>query len=132
MTAIVVDGLNGKEYRLPTEQENSVARDAERRISDLFNQIPFGLPAEPVPEGASRSGGGSAFTVFLYGFDQWCKLFTPRQLLTLGTFVLQTRAVMEAMSGEGYTQEWGAAIRSELNVSLDKLVDRQSALCRWD
>jgi putative DNA methylase len=132
MTAIVVDGLNGKEYRLPTDQENSVARDAEKRISYLFDQIPFGLPDEPVPEGASRKGGGSPFTVSLYGLDRWCKLFTPRQLVALGTFVKLSRNAREEMLAEGYNGEWIETIAAYLCLAIDRVANRSSSLCIWN
>src|SRR5712691_6954238 len=132
MTAVVVDGPDGKEYRLPTEDEVSLANQAAEQLKKLFAGIPFGLPTEPVPQGGSRKGGGSPFTVHLYGFNQWHKLFTPRQLLALGTFVKHTRAAHDAMRAEGYPLEWIEALEAEIAVGIDKLLDRQSALCRWD
>ena len=132
MTAVVVDGLDGKEYRLPTEDEVSLAKESAEQLEKLFADIPFGLPTEPVPQGGSRKGGGSPFTVHLYGFNQWHKLFTPRQLLALGTFVKHTRAAHDAMRAEGYPLEWIEALEAEIAIGIDKLLDRQSALCRWD
>src|SRR5712691_10540142 len=76
MTAVVVDGPNGKEYRLPTKEEIRLAAEAERELGPLFAEIPFGLPEEQLP---SKEALG--FRVPLYGFDKWHKLFTPRQLL---------------------------------------------------
>ena len=84
MTTVVVDGLKGKEYRLPTKHERHVADVTEESVTKLFERIPFGAPTEAIPAGSSRKGGGSAFTVVLFGFDQWEKLFTNRQLVTLG------------------------------------------------
>ncbi|MDI6722181.1 MAG: DUF1156 domain-containing protein, partial [Candidatus Aenigmarchaeota archaeon] len=49
MTAVVVDGQNGKEYRLPTDHEIEMAVEAEKIIPYLFDQIPFGLPEESLP-----------------------------------------------------------------------------------
>ena len=132
MTAVVVDGPDGKEYRLPTEDEVSLAKQAAEQLEKLFAGIPFSLPTEPIPQGGSRKGGGSPFTVHLYGFNQWHKLFTPRQLLALGTFVKHTRAARDAMRAEGYPLEWIEVLEAEIAVGIDKLLDRQSALCRWD
>ena len=81
MTAVIVDGQYGKEYRRPTSHEIDSASASEIEISDLFDSIPFGLPVEQIPRGGSRKGGGSPFTVPTYGIDQWYKLFTSRQLL---------------------------------------------------
>ena len=48
MTAVVVDGPNGKEYRLPTEAELRVADVPGGELEALYAQIPFGLPDEPI------------------------------------------------------------------------------------
>ena len=48
MTAVVVDGQQGKEYRLPTEAEIAAARVEEPELSNLYAQVPFGLPDEPI------------------------------------------------------------------------------------
>jgi putative DNA methylase len=132
MTAVVVDGQNAKEYRLPTGHEAHMAEVAERAIPDVFAQIPFGLPEEPTPQGASRQGGGSPFTVFLYGLTQWKRLFTPRQLLTLGTFVAATRAARDEMASLHHPPEWIESVGSYLAVMLDRLANQTSSLSRWN
>jgi putative DNA methylase len=131
MTAVVVDGLQGKEYRSPTQEEISLAVEAEEELLQFYDEIPFGLPDEPVPQGGSRASGGSSFTVFLYGLKRWRDLFTPRQLLALGAFVNQTRAVCHAMEKEGYTAEWIEAIVAYLALATSRLSDRASTICHW-
>jgi adenine-specific DNA methylase len=130
MTAVVVDGQNGKEYRLPTAHETRMAEEAERFVPEVFAQIPFGLPEEPTPKGGI--GASRAFSVDGYGFDQWYKLFTPRQLLALGTFVKHTRTARSALDPTAYTPEWGEGISMGLAVGVDRIADRQSTVCRWD
>ena len=44
MTAVVVDGPNGKEYRLPTDDEIRLAAEAENEVEQVFAEIPFGIP----------------------------------------------------------------------------------------
>ncbi len=130
MTAVVVDGERGKEYRLPTDKENYVAEEAEKEISSVFAEIPFGLPEEPTPKGGN--GAARAFSVDGYGFDKWYKLFTSRQLLALGTFVKYTRAAHEVMKQHGYEDTWVLAIDGYLAVALDRLADYNSNVCNWD
>ena len=74
MTAVVVEGQKGKEYRLPTDHERAVADVAEEKLQSLYADIPFGLPDEPTPK--AGSGASRAFSVDGYGFDTWRKLFT--------------------------------------------------------
>ena len=92
MTAVVVDGPKGKEYRLPTDHERKAANVTEEQLQALYADIPFGLPEEPLP---SKEALG--FRVPLYGFDTWRKLFTNRQLLALGEFVLAVRGLMQEL-----------------------------------
>jgi putative DNA methylase len=128
MTAVVVDGKHGKEYRLPTDEEICMAVEAEKEIIKVFAEIPFGVPEEPLP---SKEALG--FRVPLYGFDQWYKLFTHRQLFALGTFVKYTRSAREKMKEREYANnEWMEAVNALLIVGIDKLADYISSLCIWN
>jgi len=126
MTAVVVDGQNGKEYRLPTEHEIQQAEVAQETLAEVFAQIPFGLPEEPLPSAAALG-----FRVPLYGFDQWKKLFTPRQLLALGTFVKWTLEARRALKSLRYAAEWAEAISAYLALQNDKVADYNSQVCMW-
>ena len=125
MTAVVVDGQNGKEYRLPATHEIQMAEEAEKALPGLFAQIPFGLPEEPLP---SKEALG--FRVPLYGFDQWKKLFTPRQLLSLGTFVKWTREAGFA-SKSSNDNSFSEALTAYLACIIDKVADYNSNLVNW-
>lgn len=131
-TAVVMDGQEGKEYRRPTELESQFSTDMARVVPNIFSLVPFGSPSEPIPLGASRVGGGSAFTAAIYGFDQWQKLFTPRQLFALGTFVLATRSVPGDALHAGYPSEWKEAMAAYLALVVDRIADRGSSICHWD
>ena len=60
LTAVVVDGPRGKEYRLPTYHERTVAEVTEEQLRAAYTEIPFGLPEEPIspdrPSPNSRAG----------------------------------------------------------------------------
>ena len=156
MTAVVVDGQQGKEYRLPTEVELAAASVEEEELRALFAEIPFGLPEEPTPDEKALG-----MRVPRYGFDAWRKLFTNRQLLALGTIVRVIRgslpethrfasgasqAVAEKPgnaydplligggSGPGtsaYPEEWREALGVSLSCILSKLADYSSGVCSW-
>ena len=133
MTAVVVDGQQGKEYRLPTEAEIEAARVGNEELVELYADVPFGLPTESTP----KAGGGAAraFSVDGYGFDTWRSIFTDRQLLALGVFVREIRRCFEedmAGSVNDYPQEWREALVGYLACTLSKLTDYSSAVCSWD
>lgn len=131
MTAVVVDTPEGKAYRLPTEHELSVATPSEDQVQAAFAGVPFGVPDEPTPAGGG-SGAGRAFSVQGYGLIKWRDLFTPRQLMALGTFVAATRAAREQMTAVRCPPEWAEAIGAYLAVMVDRLSNQTSAVSRWN
>ncbi|NLE37856.1 MAG: DUF1156 domain-containing protein, partial [Pirellulaceae bacterium] len=128
MTAVAIDSQNGKHYRMPTSHDIQMATDAEKSLSELFSQIPFGIPEEPTPKGGN--GASRAFSVDGYGFDQWKKLFTPRQLLALGTFVKCIRAVRDECTTT-HGAEWREAITTYLACGFDRMLDFNSTGLSW-
>ena len=125
MTAVVVDGPNGKEYRLPTDHEILVAQVSEERLQALYADIPFGLPEEPLP---SKEALG--FRVPLYGFDTWRKLFTNRQLVTQCALI---RAIAQAKLEIAAVHDSGTAnaIVGFLACMMDRQADYGSTGCIW-
>ena len=126
MTAVVVDGPRGKEYRLPTEHERTATAVPEDQLQATYADIPFGSPEEPL---ASKEALG--FRVPLYGFDTWRKLFTDRQLLALGTIIKVIRGIpsLESFRDHG---EASLAVVAMLAVALDRAANYMSTLCIWE
>ena len=127
MTAVVVDGSAGKEYRLPSEVDLAAASAASEEIDQVYSDIPFGIPTEPILEDAKRSTW-----CIQYGINTFHKLYTPRQLLALGTFLKHTRSVREPMGETGLPLLWIEAVQAGLALGLDRLADRSSSVCRPD
>ena len=124
MTAVVVDGQKGKEYRLPTDRELTAAEVTEAQLQALYAEIPFGVPEEPLP---SKEALGSR--VPLYGFNTWRKLFTNRQLLTIGQFVRALRT-MPDMLGD-YPTDWAESLTAMCMPIISRMADRGSTLATW-
>ena len=124
MTAIVVDGQQGKEYRLPTQRDIEAARVGEEELAALYREIPFGLPEERTPE-----AGALGIRVPRYGFDRWRTLFTDRQLLSIGVFLREIRGIVTEV--ERYPPPWREALIAHLACVFSKFADYSSALCSW-
>ena len=124
LTAVVVDGPHGKEYRLPTALELRAARVEQAELDTVYADIPFGLPDEPTP-----SQDNLGMRVPRYGFDAWRTLFTNRQLLALGTFVQETRRRDETMAA--WPAAWRQAVVAMLTPTISRLADRGSTLATW-
>ena len=129
MTAVVADGQQGKEYRLPREEEIEAAQVDREELEAFYADIPFGLPEEPTPK--AGVGASRAFSVDGYGFSTWDKLFSSRQLLALGAIVRNIRGVQEEIEACGYPAEWREALVGCLAPSVSRLADRCSALATW-
>jgi putative DNA methylase len=130
-TAVVVEGLNGKVFRLPTREETDAALKAGDSIQETFSSIPHGLPDEPTPAGGGQ-GAGRAFSVQGYGMMTWQELFTSRQLLALGTLVMACREASERMRTAGYSADWAEAIQAMLAVAIDRTANYLSTICIWE
>ena len=128
MTAVVVDGPRGKEYRLPTEHERVVAEVTDEQLHAVFADIPFGLPEEPTPK--AGSGASRAFSVDGYGFDTWRTLFTNRQLLALGEFTRALRCLPQQLID--YPTVWRESIVAMCGPIISRMADRGSTLATWD
>ncbi|MHC1732925.1 MAG: DUF1156 domain-containing protein [Bacteroidales bacterium] len=130
-TASIIDGIKGKEYRPVTDHELAAFSAANKDLLEVFSSIPFGLPEEPVPQGASRSSGGSPFTTYIYGLSKWSSLFNSRQLISLGVFSEKTRLLKHSLFSLNYPKDWVDAIVTSLAICVDRVADRNSSLAWW-
>lgn len=131
MMVSVVDTPDGKQYRLATDHERALVDQAAVSSANAFAEVPFGIPNEPIPQGGSRSGGGSPFTVVMYGLSQWSNLFTPRQLVAIASFVRAIRMQRDALAGDHVNGRWVEACQSYLALIVGKLLDYGNSLCSW-
>ncbi len=126
MTTVVYQAEYGKEYRPPTQAEIDAAEIPAEALDAIANQIPYGIPDEPIP-GPQTLG----FRIALYGFKKWLEVFTARQLLALMTFVKWTRRARNEMEGLGYSAEWMEAVDKYLAINVNRLACYSSMLSIW-
>lgn len=125
LTAVVIEEKKGKDYRLPMPAEVQLIDQIDSRINKEFIDIPYGLPTEEIEEDAKRNTW-----CVPYGFYQFSKLFTKRQLLSLGVIIRVTRSV-KTLFPDTYNSEFSEAIDSYLAMSVSRLTDRLSTICHW-
>jgi adenine-specific DNA methylase len=84
------------------------------------------IPREEIPKDSNYNRGHR-----LYGTTRWCDMFTPRQLLGHLTLVeglrLMTPEIIAALG-----QDRGRAVVTYLQFAIDKGVDYNSSLTRWE
>jgi adenine-specific DNA methylase len=130
MTVVVVDKRKStgkgtfRHYRIPTEGECKAADVEIEQLQHLFGAIPHGIPKEPMPP-----VGTLGMRVPLYGFRQWSDMFSPRQLLALGTFAAQTRTAGELLRGD--SSGIAEPVVAYLGCVLNRLADRSSVISQW-
>ncbi len=129
MTAVVVEGQTGKEYRLPTAAELDAARVERAELEALYAGVPFGPPNESIVAERPSPNSRGASGLPRYGFETWRTLFTDRQLLALGTFVRAIRGCSMEMGD--YPDDWREAIVAWLAPSISRLADRGSTGATW-
>ena len=126
LTAVVVDGQRGKEYRLPTDEEVRATSATVEEVERLYADVPFGLPDDPTPD-----EGSLGIRTTRYGFTTWHSLFTNRQLLSLGTIIQEIRRCRSELAEFNYPDEWQEAMVAYLSLVLSKFTGYSSALCMW-
>ena len=130
MTAVVVDGPAGKEYRLPTAHEIEMAQAAQTELDLVFAEVPFGLPTEPIDR-YGKEGGSYGFPIVTHGIDQWHKLFTPRQLAAMGCFVNAIRQARVQLALSSYDAIEIEALSAFLQCGFDRMLDFNSSILAW-
>ena len=122
MTAVVTlhPGEVGRHYRLPTDVDYEVVRNAQERVAGILDaweregkQGLCPIPDEPLPP-----IGTLGFRVQRYGMLQWGDLFTARQKVALSTLVAATASNKLDVSDASL-------------LAIGKLVDLANGLCGW-
>ncbi|MDE0161639.1 MAG: DUF1156 domain-containing protein [Acidimicrobiaceae bacterium] len=133
LMAVVAEGERGRVY-LPATPGDEAAADCHE---------PAWKPEGSNPE--KLTGG----TVFVYGLDEWWKLFTPRQLVALTTFSdllgevagrVRADAAAAGMATDGLRLRDGGsgadayadAVVTYLALGVSRLADMCNTLCRWE
>jgi len=121
-------GAKGKTYLSGDRYQVYIPDDAaiQSRLEQVCKETNLTIPNEPIFSGDTR-----AFFTHLYGLDNFGKLFTPRQLLALMTFVKWVKLAHEEMMQQGYEEEFGKAIATYLGIMCDRIADYNSSLTTW-
>ena len=109
--------------------EIEAARVTDDEIGRIYEEIPFGLPEEPISPHRPSPNSRGASGLPRYGFDTWRRVFTNRQLLALGALIREIRRSRDSM--DAYPDEWREALMAYLAPSISRVADRGSTLATW-
>ena len=116
-----------RSFRSVTPADDASIRMAEYRLAELAPSWDDGdiLPNEAVPDGNDQRP-------HTYGMERWVKMFNPRQQLAHGCCVQAFRECVDADEDAGQLDERRRAAWAYVGMALDKMINRNSLLTRWD
>lgn len=132
MVAVVLHkpGTDGKRYRLATERDIEVFKEAEKYLEEKRAKLMEEWGIDPVPDEEMPPKETLGFRVQRYGMLKWGDLFNSRQKLALITFTEKVRLAYQKMIEEGYEKEYAKAVVGYLGLGVNRLADKNSSLCR--
>jgi putative DNA methylase len=117
LMAIVAQGPRGRVYLPPDPEHERIAASV--------------IPPDDVPQ-ATMPANPRWFSPPGFGLLGFADLFTPRQLRTLCTFSDLVGEATKRLRADGADAGYAAAVATYLAFAVDKLADRNSAICAWE
>ena len=116
-----------RSFRIATPADDASIGMAEYRLAELAPSWDDGdiLPAEAVPIGNDQRP-------HTYGMEHWVKMFSPRQQLAHGYCVQAFRECVDADEEAGRLDDRRRAAWGYVGIALDKIINRNSLLTRWN
>ena len=121
----------GKTYRLATEKDMEIFKEAERYLEEKRNKLMEEWGMDPVPDEPMPPKETLGFRVQRYGMLTWGDLFNSRQKLALITFTERVRKAYKKMIEEGYDEEYAKAVVSYLGLFLSRFSSYHCVLTPW-
>ena len=125
--AVAAKRRGGFDFRASTPADLAACTAAEAELARLRPrwEAEDVIPIEPIPEGLKTA------EPMRYGMPTWADMFSPRQLLALGTFV-ETLRDLRAEMRTAMDAERAAAVETYLGIMMDKAVIYNNRACRFD
>lgn len=121
----------GKLFREPNYSDLEAVKQSKILLAKLTNREINGLPL--IPDEDCPPEGALGFRFQKYGIRKWRELYTPRQLVALGTLaeIISGRKLRVEIEREEKSDDDGLLIRFCLAFALGRTNDLSASLCRW-
>jgi adenine-specific DNA methylase len=113
LLAVIQDGKNGKEYRLPTKEE-----------IDILGEV--NESERPTEKMQRNSAGGDTFS---WGVTEWGQMFSTRQLYAIQALVIQLNNIKASLNVP--KDEFSKSIITYLGILLDRITVSNTTFGRW-
>jgi adenine-specific DNA methylase len=113
LLAVIQDGQNGKEYRLPTADEI----DAVQNIPQV---------ERPTEKMQRNSAGGDTFS---WGITEWGQMFSPRQLLAMQTLISKLNQLKTELKAN--ESDYAKAIVTYLGILINRVAMNLTSFGLW-
>lgn len=129
LLTLSADG-NSRVFRSPNSADAEVVARAKVEIErrELEHQGPLSL----VPDEAISLNEIRRISVPIYGMMRWGDLFSPRQKLAFTVLTRLISQVGDKVSIEYSNVDFAKAVQAGLGCVLSKVLDRNTALARWE
>lgn len=131
LMAVLTLSKDGKDrrFRLPSRRDEEAATNACSELSrrQRLHQGPLSL----VPEEEISLNEIRRISVPIYGMSRWGDLFSPRQKLALTTIIKLLGATGEKLA-KAHDAAFARAVQAGLGCVLSKVLDRNTAIARWE
>ena len=127
ITAVVLDGPKGKEYRLPTKFEREIVPVSAGELQRAFAGLCCGDLNEPIAPASTRS-----ISVQGYDIRSQADLYTGRQRVGLACLGRLIKELPGYSDGGNMGKDWREPIQAFLLTTLGKLIEHCTALCSWN
>jgi len=123
--AVALKRRGGFDFRAPTGADLAAVAAAE---AELARRRPLWEARDVIPTEAFPQGND--MRPLLYGMPTWAEMFSPRQLLAMGTFV-ETLAELRDEMRSVMDKEHAAAVETYLAMAIDKASSYHNLQTRW-
>lgn len=120
----------GKVYRLATNKDIQAYGRAKQYLQQKRAKLTKEWGIDPVPDEPITEDSRSMWVYLYLPRNAYGELFNDRQKLALITFAEKIRLAYQEMLKSGYDPEYAKAVVTYLAISLDRVADKNSVLCR--
>jgi putative DNA methylase len=131
MIAVVLQSNAGKTYRTAGYQDIKFYNQAEVFLDSTKEKLFIKWGIDPLPEESIPTTELRRISLPLYGLCEWKTIFNSRQSLALIEFSDKVRQVYEKIVSEVPEPDFAIAITTYLALSISRMSDFESMLCRW-